>query len=65
MLASPEAASHFEHNALVALYRTFASLAASTASVKRGNFTMMAAENWPARSRADLLLVPWRIGGLG
>lgn len=72
MLASAEAASHLAHDALVALYRTFASLAASTARVERGEFAMTAADNWPAtiarcasETEADLVLVPWRIGGRG
>ncbi|KWU41557.1 hypothetical protein RHOSPDRAFT_22743, partial [Rhodotorula sp. JG-1b] len=70
MLASAEAASHLAHDALVALYRTFASLLATNACVDKGEFAMTAAENWPetvarcaAETESDMVLVPWRIGG--
>ncbi|TKA53405.1 hypothetical protein B0A53_04391 [Rhodotorula sp. CCFEE 5036] len=70
MLASAEAASHLAHDALVALYRTFASLLATNACVDKGEFAMTAAENWPetvarcaAETESDMVWVPWRIGG--
>lgn len=70
MLASAEAASHLAHDALVALYRTFASLLATNACVDKGEFAITAAENWPetvarcaAETESDMVLVPWRMGG--
>lgn len=72
MLASAEAASHLARDALVALYRTFASLSAPSARVERGDFAMTAADNWPetvarcaVETESDMVLVPWRIGGAG
>lgn len=69
MLATAEAASHLAHDTLVALYRTFVSLA-STAQVARGEFAMIEAERWPetvarcaTETESDMVLVPWRIGG--
>ncbi|GAA5993132.1 hypothetical protein JCM10908_001304 [Rhodotorula pacifica] len=72
MLASAEAASHLAHDALVALYRTFASLSSASSNVRmeKGEFAMTAAENWPetvarcaSETESDMVLVPWRIGG--
>lgn len=70
MLASEEAASHLARDPLVSLYRTFASLPASSGvRVASGEFAMTAAENWPEtvamcteEGAAEMLVVPWKLG---